>query len=173
MTNETDAAEKPAEKHSAFRAPILGLLFILVGLALLLRPLVPEPTIARLWPLFLLVPVLVLGTQLIEKGKGAAGVLVPMGILSYLTVYFLWLNFSTWAHTAETWPHFLLAPAFGLFLLYLATRNTSLLVPVLILTVLAGVFLGGIQRSSVAMAVIFIAVGLVILAGPLLRKRGG
>ncbi len=165
--------QEPARKSSSIPVPILGVLLILLGLALLVRPLVPEPTISKLWPLLLLIPVFVLGQRFLEKGKGAAGVLVPVGVLLYLMIYFLWVNLRLASSVGDTWPHFLLAPAFGLFLLYLATRNTRHLVPAAILTLLAGVFFGGMHRSTIAVAVILIAVGVFILAGSILRKRGG
>jgi hypothetical protein len=133
----------------------------------------PKATVDKLWPLFLLVPVAILGQQYLEKGKAAAGVLVPLGILSYLAVFFLWLNFTSWDQTAVTWPHFLLAPAFGLFLHFLATRKTGLLVPITALCVIAVVFLAGFHRSTVAIAVALIAVGVVLLVGPVFRGRKG
>ncbi len=165
--------EKPARKPSPIPLPILGIVLILAGLALLIRPLVPEATVSKLWPLLLLVPVVVLGQRFVEKGKEAAGVLVPLGILVYLTVYFLWVNLRLASSVGNTWPHFLLAPAFGLILLYLATRNTRHLVPAAVLTLLAGVFLGGMHRSTTALAVILIAVGVIVLARSVLGKRGG
>ncbi len=170
---EEARAEEPARRSSSIPVPVLGVVLILVGLALLARPLVPEATISRLWPLVLLVPVFVLGQRFLEKGKEVAGVLVPLGILSYLTVYFLWVNLRLASDVGSTWPHFLLAPAFGLFLLYLATRNTNHLVPAAVLAVLAGIFLGGMHRSTVVVAVILIAAGAFILAGPLLKKPRG
>jgi len=100
-------------------------------------------------------------------------VLVPSGILLYLAVYFLWLNFTSWEHTAVTWPHFLLAPALGLFLLFLATRRTALLVPISVLSVIAVVFLAGFRRSTFALALALIAVGVLLVAQVALRGRKG
>ncbi len=174
MTPDTGGTEPVAQKSSLpLQARLLGVLFIVAGLAFLLASMFPEATVARLWPLFLLVPVAVLGQTYLAKGKAAAGVLVPMGILLYLAVFFLWLNFTSWQHTAVTWPHFLLAPAFGLFLQFLATRNLALLTPVTVLTVVAAVFLAGFRRSTLAIAVALIALGVVLLLGPTFRRRKG
>ncbi len=174
MTTETGGAEPTAEKPSLrWQAPILGVLFIVAGLAFLAASLFPEATVERLWPLFLLIPVAALGQQYLEKGRAAAGALVPVGILLYLTGFFLWLNFTTWERTAVTWPNFLLAPALGLFLQFLATRKTALLVPVAVLSVVAAVFLAGFHRSTLAIAVTLIAVGALLLIGPALRGRKG
>lgn len=159
------------ERRPPLRAPVLGILFIVAGVAFLLGSLYPEATIARLWPLFLLVPVAVLGQVYLERRRTAAGVLVPVGVLSYLTVFFLWLNFTSWSHMATAWPHFLLAPALGLFLLFLATRSAQLLVPVAALSILAVMFLGGFQRSRIVIAAALIGVGVLLLVGPALRGR--
>ncbi len=174
MTTETGGTD-PATHDASLRsqAPILGVLFIVAGLAFLAASVFPKATVDRLWPLFLLVPVAILGQQFLEKGRAAAGVLVPVGILLYLTVFFLWQNFTSWDRTAVTWPNFLLAPAFGLFLLFLATRKAGLLVPITVLSVVAVVFLAGFHRSTVAIAVALIAVGVVLLVGPAFRGRRG
>jgi hypothetical protein len=174
MTPETGGAEPTSEKPPRrWQAPILGVLFIVAGLAFLALSLFPGATVERLWPLFLLVPVAALGQQYLEKGRTAAGVLVPVGILLYLTGFFLWLNFTSWERTGVTWPNFLLAPAFGLFLQFLATRKSALLVPVAVLSVVAAVFLAGFHRSNLAIAVALIAVGALLLIGPALRGRKG
>lgn len=165
--------DTPPEKPSRARVPALGILFVAAGAILLASTVLPDATLSNLWPLFLLIPAGVLLERFLADPKHASGVLVPAGVLSYLAVFFLWLNFTSWAQTATAWPHFLLAPAFGLFLLFLATRNTSLLVPITILAAVAVVSLAGLQRSRVAIAVVLIAVGVVLILGPALRRRRG
>ncbi len=167
-----DAGQQPTPRGAPpLRAPALGVLFLVAGLAFLLASIYPEMTVGRLWPLFMLIPVAVLGQLYMEKRREAAGVLVPIGVLVYLTAFFLWLNFTSWSHMATAWPNFLLAPAVGLFLLFLSTRSAHLLVPIAALTIVAVVFLGGLQRSMILIAAVLIAVGLVILLGPALRRR--
>jgi hypothetical protein len=174
MAQEVGPAGGPSSEQPARpRVPALGVLFVVAGVILLVSTYVPEVTFSKLWPLFLLLPLAILVERYLAQPKQAVGVLVPIGVLSYLTVFFLWLNLSSWANTATTWPHFLLAPAFGLSLLFLATRNTHLLVPITALTVVAVVFLVGMQRSRFAIAVALIAVGLVLILGPALRRRRG
>jgi len=163
----------PPGKPPRVRVPALGILFVAAGAILLASTVLPDATLSNLWPLFLLIPVAVLLERFLADPKRAAGVLVPIGVLSYLAVFFLWLNFTSWSHTGTTWPHFLLAPAFGLSLLFLATRNTSLLVPITILTAVAVVSLAGLQRSRVAIAIVLIAVGVALILGPALRRRRG
>jgi hypothetical protein len=162
----------PAEKPRP-PIPALGVVFLAAGAILLASSLVPEATLSKLWPLFLLVPVAILVERYVAHPKQAVGVLVPIGVLSYLTVFFLWLNLGSWARAGTQWPHFLLAPAFGLTLLFLATRNRHLLVPITALASVAVVFLVGVQRSRVGIALALIAVGLALILGPALRRRPG
>lgn len=173
MTGPGEPSGTPGEKALRARVPALGILFVAAGMILLASTVFPEATVSNLWPLFLLIPVAILIDRFLAAPKQASGVLVPIGVLGYLSVFFLWLNFTSWAHTATAWPHFLLAPAFGLFLLYLATRNTHLLAPITVLTSVAVVFLAGVQRSRIGIALVLIVVGLVLMLGPALRRRRG
>ena len=173
MGQDVDPSSATANAKPPRRVPALGLLFVAAGAILLASTVFPEATISNLWPLFLLIPVAVLVERFVAAPRQASGVLVPVGVLSYLAAFFLWLNFTSWANVVTAWPHFLLAPAFGLFLLFLATRETHLLVPVTILSSVALVFLAGVQRSRVAIAVVLIVVGLVLILGPALRRRRG
>ena len=72
-----------------------------------------------------------------SKGPSAAGLLVPAGILAGVGATLL-LG-STFHLMTYVWPGFILAPAFGLFLLYVFSKEHSagLLVPVGILTTVA------------------------------------
>lgn len=163
----------PGERPARGRVPAVGILFVAAGGILLASSLLREATLSNLWPLFLLLPVAVLLERFLADPRAAAGVLVPVGLLSYLAAFFLWLNFTSWGNVGAAWPHFLLAPAFGLLLLFLATRNTALLVPVAVLTSIAAVFLAGLQRTRVAIALVLIAVGVVLIVAPALRRRRG
>ena len=74
----------------------------------------------------------------VSKGPPAAGLLVPAGILAGVGLTLL-LG-STFGLMRFVWPGFILAPAIGLLLLYLFSREHSpgLLVPVGILVTIAG-----------------------------------
>lgn len=174
MATEPGGTENASRESPApWRAPVLGVVFIAVGVAFLAASVFPEANIGTLWPLFLLIPVVGLGQTYLAKGKSAAGVLVPLGILLYLTVLFLWLNLTSWERTEAAWPHFLLAPAFGLLLLAVATRNVGLLVPVGVLGALAAISLAGFDRSRLAIALVLIVVGVALVIGPALRRNHG
>ncbi len=163
-------SEKKLAK-SGFRFHIIGVLLILAGVVFLMSAFIPDFSISKLWPLFLLIPVFIFAQLLIEEGKESYGVLVPGVILLYLTVYFLWLNFTSWGNVSATWPNFLLAPAAGLFCFYIAVRQTSLLIPVFVLAIIALFFFGGIWRSNYIIALVFIAAGVIILLGPIFKPK--
>jgi hypothetical protein len=78
---------------------------------------------------------------MVQNFKAHYGVLMPAALLTFLTIYFLWLNYTTWENVKYTWPNFLLAPASGLFALYIANREKGLLIPVCVLAALAVIFL--------------------------------
>jgi hypothetical protein len=171
MTTDGNVPADPGDRSASSAILVLGILFILAGLAFLAGSFIEGATVARLWPLFLLIPVVILGHRYLTHPRGSEGVLVPVGVLSYLAVFFLWQNFTGWEHTGQTWPHFLLAPALGLFLLFLATRRLPLLIPVSILTVLALLFFGTLHRSNLLVAATLLVVGVVLLASSALRRR--
>lgn len=149
---------------------IAGIALIFVGIFILLGNVYPDLTIRRLWPLFFLIPIIVQTEVLIKKGKNAAGVIIPVVILSVLMVYFLILNFLGWKLVSTTWPTFILAPALGLFAYFLTTGNRSVLFPSVILAILAVVFYGSIIQAASVLGVIFIIGSLVLVFLPYLKK---
>ena len=119
-----------------FGRVVLGLIFVALGLVVIFV----GPVMDNFWVMFIWVPGL-----LMEFGgfkKKQEGLLVPGGILLMvaltLTLDVLYKGFIN----SGGWALFVLAPAVGLFQLYLFTgrKNTGLLVPVSILTAVAVVF---------------------------------
>ncbi len=159
------------KKNVGVRLPFIGIILILAGLLFLVSAIVPDFTISKLWPLFMLIPVFIFVQLLLDEGRESAGVIVPGVILLYLTIYFLWLNFTSWSNISSTWPNFILAPAAGLFCFYLAERKAGLLIPVFVLVILALIFFGGIFNSSFGIALIFIAGGILLLLGPVFKRK--
>lgn len=90
------------------------------------------------WPAFIAAPAVGL-LLLYLFGDRSPGLLVPIGILFTIagTCFFSEL-FNLWG---VLWPGFIIAPAVGLFLLYIAgNREPGLLIPIFILTGIAIVF---------------------------------
>jgi len=149
----------------------LGGILILVGLAGLLGHFFDFHifSMARLWPLFILVPGLAFEYGYFSK-RQAPGLLVPGGILMTLGIVFLIQTYTNWVFAGYMWPFYILAPAIGLFQFYLfGGHNRGLLVPVGILTTVAVCgFLGSafsfINRSMIWPIALIVA-GLIILTG--------
>ena len=156
-------AEQRAGKRGDVQFLIFGIILICVGALLFLGNFYSFFTISKMWPLFMMIPVIVFIPLLVQDFKNNFGVLVPAGILTFLTAYFLWLNFAGWNLVQYSWPNFLLAPAIGLFLLFLANHERALLIPVFILTTLALVFYGMLLNSKIVIAICFILGGAAIL----------
>ena len=123
---------------------LIGIGLVALGVLFLIRP-VPEVDAADVfewfWPLLFLMPVGVLfhWWHFRSGSPKTAGLLVPGGLfLTVGAVCQLSILFDAWD---TLWPGFVLAPAVGLFELYLfGGRKRGLLIPVGILAAVAGVF---------------------------------
>ncbi len=150
---------------------IFGTALILVGIFLLFGNIMNIFSVKKLWPFFMMIPVVIFISILFQNFKANYGLLMPICILTFLTVYFLWLNYTTWENVAYTWPNFILAPASGLFALYLASRDKNLLIPVCILGALATIFYGIIIRSSITVGIVFITIGVLLFISIFFQKK--
>jgi hypothetical protein len=163
-----------SEENSGSRLALIvpGAVLVLVGLMVVAGTFVPGLiSMDKIWPLFMLIPVAIFIVNLAQNGRRAEGVLVPLVILTGLTVYFLWLNYTTWGNSASTWPVYILLPGLGLFVLYLSNRATALLIPVSILVGLSVVFFAFTSGNRVAGGVAFIALGVLVILFPFLRGK--
>ena len=130
------------------------------------------------WPIFLLIPALGFHAGFFLSGmrKDMAGLLVPGGILLTLALLFYFEMMTNFQYAEYTWPIYILAPAVGLFELYLfGDREKGLLIPVGILTVIAGFFLAQMLFAAIFKfwPVIFIIIGLYLLFGRKKREDTG
>lgn len=122
---------------------VIGPLLVLAGVLLLVNPggwFGPGALIAHLWPtLFILPAGLLFHWGYFLSERKAYGLLVPGGLLvTAAIVCQIAVLLDAW-HIM--WPGFILAPAVGLFELYLfGVRHKGLLVPVAILTTLSLMF---------------------------------
>jgi len=121
-----------------------GTLLILIGIFLTLNNFynLQYLSIAKLWPLFILIPGLSFEVEYFTTKKNP-GQLVPGGMFTVIGLNFLFESFTNFQYAGSTWPIYPLAVAIGLFQLYLHSEgNKGLLVPVCIL--------GGISISAYA-----------------------
>lgn len=147
-----------------------GALLIVLGIVFLAGTFIPGLTIGKLWPLFMLIPVFNMLPPLFVDFKKNYGVLFPIGLLVYLTVFFIVMNFTGWSASAVHWPQFLLAVASGFILLYLAKPNSGLLVPVFVLTAITIVWYTLRFNASAALAVCLILAGVLIVISSIVRS---
>jgi len=149
---------------------VWGIILVCLGCLLILSNLGVIPSIGRLiglfWPLILIFMSLMFHVGYYTN-RNNVGLLVPGGIL--LTVGIVCQASMLWNLWGFLWPGFILAPAVGLFELYIfGNREKGLLIPVAILSGLSLIFftgnirmLGVLFRYSIPIALILI--GAVIL----------
>jgi len=153
---------------------VWGILLVVIGILFLSSNLgFIEISWKYLWPLFLLVPGILLEFGFFIYRKDA-GLLVPGGILTTYGFLFLANVIYGWQWMEYLWPLFLLGVAIGLFQLYLfGEREKGLLIPVGILTVISLFFLANhlitMQFGFIA-GIVFIVVGLVLIVKQLQSK---
>jgi|HigsolmetaAR203D_1030402.scaffolds.fasta_scaffold01203_14 hypothetical protein len=154
-----------------------GIGLIALGVLLVFRP-VPEidasDVFAYFWPLFFVIPFgVIFHWWFFRTGSpNMAGLLVPGGIfLTVGVVSQLATLFDAWKYL---WPGLVLAPAVGLFELYLfGGRQRGLLIPVGILAFIAGIFFISTSVEAIFRVLSFqpAAAALLILAGIVMLFR--
>lgn len=139
-----------------------GIVLAAMGIVFLLNNFYRFLEAERLWPLFLLVPVIPLAVNWMAKGREAAGAVIPITILAFYSGYFLWLTHTHWQGAGTTWPNYLIGPGLGFLFLYFIERRPGLLAPAFVLLGLGAAFFGGIYGSSLPLG------GFLVLAGSIL-----
>lgn len=150
---------------------VFGIILVGVGTFFLTINILSVLSVEKLWPLFLLIPVTILVAVWLQKRSQAGGVILPVVILVYFCVYFLWLNFTSWNNVEWTWPHFLAAPGIGFLFLSFFINRWQYLIPSVLLLVLAGIFFAALLGNTLLISIIFIAAGVLMIVKPLLVKK--
>ncbi len=151
--------------RGSFAQVFMGIVVIALGLSIIF---VPE-ILSNFWLLFIWLPGLLMEYNAL---KGEKGLFVPGGILMMVALALtLGVTFSGF-YAGGGWALFVLAPAVGLFQLYLANgrRPKGLLTPVVVLTIVAVVSIVPSSLSKwamIAVGVLLIGFGVLIL----LRKK--
>lgn len=158
MADERDSRARMAALAGGALLTLLGILFLLNNLYHFLDA-------GRTWPLFLLIPVIPLAINWLEKGRSAAGAVIPITILTFYCGHFLWLTHSSWAAAGTSWPNYLIGPGLGFLFLYLIERRAGLLVPAFVLLGLGAAFYSGIYGSSLPLGGFLIVAGSVLVLG--------
>lgn len=115
------------------------------------------------WPGFIAAPAVGL-LLLYLFGERSPGLLVPIGVILTISGTFFFSElFNAWA---ILWPGLIMAPAVGLFLLYLAgNRDPGLLVPIFILTGISVTFFSIFCLRHFAGYIKYVAGGALIIFG--------
>jgi hypothetical protein len=161
------------KKGSEFKVGmvVFGAIFIGIGILFLMTNLIPHLSIGKLWPLFMLIPVAILVTVWIQDKEKSAGVVLPIIILLFYCGYFLWLNFTTWAYTATSWPNFLIGPGLGFLGLYFVTRKSEYIIPSFILLLLSAIFYAAIIENTWIIGILLVAMGLLLILKPIIFRE--
>lgn len=125
-------------------AYILGVVLILLGItAILNRAGIIEIGWGHIWPIFILGPGLIFELSFfINPREDNAGLLVPGGVLLTIGLLFFYCTYAGFDKLAVLWPVFILAPAVGLFQLYLfGKKEIGVLIATGIISSVALVFL--------------------------------
>jgi hypothetical protein len=154
------------------RATLLaGILLAAAGILFLLNNFYDFLFIDKLWPLFLLIPVVVLALVWAEKGHEASGVVIPMVILTFYAGYFLWLSYTSWANTVYTWPNYIIGPGLAFVVYYFIERKWELLVPAFVMLGLASVFYTVIYDNTLVIGGFLVLAGLIVITRALCRPE--
>lgn len=163
--------DKKNESEFKLGMVVFGAILVGIGLLFLVANLVPHIGLGTLWPLFLLIPVAILIMVWLQDKKRSAGVILPIVILLFYCGYFLWLNFTTWAYAATSWPNFLIGPGLGFLGLYWVTKKNDYLIPAFTLLILSAIFYAAIIENTLIVGILLVALGLILMIRPMLVKN--
>ena len=119
---------------------ITGVMLIVIGSVFLL-PSFTDLTLRDLWPVLMLAPGILFFLGFIADRK-SYGLLMPGAILTIYGLAFFYCTITGWSAVNILWPFYLIGPGIGFFLMYyFGKKETALLVPGTILTLLGLIFL--------------------------------
>lgn len=122
------------------KSVITGTVLIVIGTIFLL-PNFTDLTLRDLWPVLMLAPG-VLFFVVFFMDRRNYGLLMPGAVLTTYGLLFFFCTLWGWYWMTDLWPLFLIGPGLGFFLMYFfGKKETGLLVPGFILTLLGAIFL--------------------------------
>jgi hypothetical protein len=171
MGKEQNAGDRIAGKEESGlknNSYALGIAIMALGIVILLGKLGVFSFIgSTLWPLFVLLPGLLLHALFFNRMLPSIA-LIPAGILTFTALLFFYCNIFGWRSMSYLWPGFILAVSLGFYEYYLfdANRPRGALVTAVILAAVAAaffVFMLMFTAMIYFLAVVLIAVGAYLL----------
>ncbi len=160
--NSMEENRPPSKKDPV----IIGIILIGIGLLFIVGRFLDFGGMGKLWPLFMFIPVIALITTLIKDPRKNAGTLIPITILIFLGVYFLWLNYSSWDRVVYTWPNFILAPGLGILASWLITRDRGQLISASVILIVGFLMYGRILMTRIGLHIDrFLMLGILLILG--------
>ena len=159
------------ESESKLGLVVFGSILVGVGILFLIVNIIPYLSVGKLWPLFMLIPVAILVMVWIQDREKSIGVVLPITVLLFYCGYFLWLNFTTWAYAATSWPNFLIGPGLGFLALYMVTKKNEYLVPAFVLLILSAVFYAAIIENTLIVGILLVVMGIFLIFKPLFIQK--
>lgn len=147
----------------------IGLILVIMGAIAILDNFfhIKIFSMARLWPLIILLPGLLL-EYTYARTRTLPAILIPGGILTSLGIFFLFNTYTNWRFAGYTWPFYPLTFAIGLYQYYrFAGKPKPLLIPIYIISIFCGIsftaiFFTWLNRRFFA-AIVLVIVGLYLL----------
>lgn len=146
----------------------IGLLIVSAGVILILGKLGVFSFLGNmLWPIFVLLPGLVLHYLFFNR-IWPSGVLIPGAMLVTYALIFFYCNVFGWQSMSYLWPGFILGLAIGLYEFYLFDRNRPriAITASIVLALIACIFFSITILSQIgiyAIALAFIVIGIAML----------
>lgn len=149
----------------------VGLLLIGIAIVLLLGKLGVFSALGSfLWPLFILLPGVLLHVLYFSRSLPAI-VLVPGGVLVTYSLMFFYCNLFGWGSMSYLWPGFIFGAAVGLYELHLFDRHSpkGVFSAAIVLAVISAVFFG--LAFMFAVGVYFVAFALIVAGAVLIMSK--
>jgi hypothetical protein len=142
--NPVPACAEPEKREFFMRRVrsilILALVFILAGVVLSLENMNIISGVSRLWPVFPLIVGAGFCILFFERKAKDLALLYLGSALCQLSVFFFYLNYTSWARLATLWPVFLCIAGVSFLSIYLSSRMRLFSILGVSLALLAAVF---------------------------------
>ena len=144
------------------KSVITGVVLIVIGVVFLL-PNFTVLELRELWPVLMLAPGVLFFFGYAADRK-SYGLLMPGAVLTTYGLLFLYCTTAGWHMLRDLWPFYLIGPGIGFFLMYyLGRKETGLLIPGSILTLLGAIFLLRSTEYVDLWPLVIIVAGLILI----------